>query len=83
MKKSKPRGKTPSLIGGKNGRPKRILVERKSECARCGEEISAGIQCIAIPQNNSSFSSLKRFCDKCFKNILIKTSEDLEEVNNL
>lgn len=83
MKKIKPKGKTPSLIGGKNGRPKCILVERKSECARCKDEISAGVECIAIPQNNGPFSSPKRFCKECFANILLKTSEDLEEIKKL
>lgn len=80
--KRKPRGKTPSLIGGKNGRPKRVLVERKSECARCGDDISAGVECIAIPQSGA-FSSAKRFCDECFSNILAKTAEDFEEVKKL
>lgn len=82
MKNGKPKGKTPSLIGGKNGRPKRVLVERKSECARCGADIVMGTQCIGIPQSGA-FSSLKRFCDECFANILIKTAEDLEEVRKL
>lgn len=77
MKNGKPRGKTPSLIGGTNGKPKRASVIRRSECGRCGTNIPAGSECIVIPQNGGAFTRDKRFCDNCFKNILVKTEEDL------
>jgi hypothetical protein len=79
----KPRGKTPSLIGSSNGRPKRVTVVRKSECCRCHGDIQPGQDCFGIPKAGSGFSSVKRFCKECFQNVLVQTNKDLEEVKNL
>jgi hypothetical protein len=83
MKNKKPKGKTPSLIGSSNGRPKKVQVERNSECYRCGCNIEPGQDCFGIPKIGSGFSSLKRYCKVCFQNILEQTQKDLEEVKNL
>lgn len=81
MKNNKPRGKTPSLIGSSNGRPKRVIVEKRSECKRCHGSIEAGQDCFGIP--SGQFGSLKRYCKPCFDNILEQTYKDLEEVKLL
>ncbi len=78
MKKFKPRGPVPSLIGSTNGRPKRVPVLKKSECSRCHAPFVAGQSCIAIPKLGTAYSTAKRVCDECFQGILQKTSEDFE-----
>lgn len=73
----------PSLIGGGNGRPKRVAVERKSKCSRCHIPFAAGDCCIAIPKLGRGFKTDMRVCDQCFERILRKTADDLEEVRAL
>jgi DNA repair protein RadD len=73
----------PKLSGNSNGRPKRVSVQRKSECVRCHCSIESGDQCIAIPRVSGGFRSDMRYCDDCFQNILKKTYEDLEEIRRL
>ena len=80
MKKIKPRGPVPSLIGSTNGRPKRVDVLKKSECSRCHTTFAAGQTCVAIPKLGSGYSTAKRVCDECFQGILQKTSEDLDAI---
>src|SRR5579863_4626618 len=67
MKKTMPRGPTPSLIGSTNGRPKRVDVLKKSECSRCHSQFVAGQTCIAIPKLRQAYSTSRRVCDECFK----------------
>lgn len=83
MKKGKPKGKTPSLIGLSNGRPERVVVKKKCKCHRCGCDIECGQDCFGIPKLKSGFSTPKRYCRECFHNILDKTYSDLEEIKNL
>lgn len=83
IKKDKPKGRTPSLIGLSNGRPERVNVKRKCKCQRCGCYIECGQDCFGIPKLESGFISLKRHCRECFQNILDQTYKDLEEVKNL
>lgn len=73
----------PSLIGSTNGRPKRSLVQKKSECTRCHAPLLAGHLCVEIPKLRGAFSKPKRFCDDCFIQIVGKTSDDLEEIKKL
>src|SRR5215203_3995292 len=79
-KAAKPRGPVPSLIGGADGRPKRVDVLKKSEFSRCHTTFVAGQTCIAIPKLGGAYSTARRVCDDCFKAILQKTLEDLEGV---
>jgi hypothetical protein len=81
--KPKPKGKVPSLIGGKNGRPKRVAVGKESKCYRCKAIFQKGQTCVAIPQTGYSFSTAKRVCDECFQSILEQTDKDLEEIRKL
>ncbi|TWA88993.1 hypothetical protein [Bradyrhizobium stylosanthis] len=83
MSKAKPKGPTPSLIGGTNGRPKRITVQRRSECFRCHEELPAGVDCVAIPKLGGGYSSDRRICNACFILVLAKTAEDLADARKL
>jgi len=79
--KNKPRGPVPSLIGGTNGRPERVPVKNNGyECSRCHAPFVAGQTCVAIPKLGAAYSSAKRICDDCYKHILQKTCEDLEEL---
>jgi len=80
MKSNKPKGKTPSLIGSTLGKPRKGLVERESHCKRCDAVISKGIECYEIPQLGGSFSSYKRYCDTCFRSILVQTQADLDAI---
>lgn len=83
MTKRTPKGKTPSLIGGTNGRPVRVDIERKSECYRCKDELRAGTSCIAIPKLGSAFSSKRRVCEDCYQAMLKQTSDELEVLRQL
>lgn len=83
MKKANPKGPTPSLISGTNGRPKRVEVGAKSECSRCQVVFIKGQTCIAIPQAGGAYSSARRVCDECFQKIVQKTYEDLATIKNL
>jgi hypothetical protein len=83
MKRTKPRGPVPSLIGGTNGRPKRVTAGKKSECSRCHMGFVKGDICIEIPKLGSAFSSLRRVCDDCFEAIIKKTYEDLEAIKGI
>ena len=83
MKRTKPRGPVPSLIGGENGRPKRVAVGKKSECSRCQADFIKGDTCVAIPKVGNSFSSVRRVCDDCYQAILKKTYEDLKALEEI
>jgi hypothetical protein len=83
MTKTTPRGPTPSLIGGSNGRPKRVEVKRLSECYRCHDSLTKGMTCIEVPQLGGAHSNVRRICDDCFKLVLAKTAEDLAAINGL
>lgn len=83
MKKHKPRGPVPSLIGSSNGKPRRIQVLGKSQCSRCHTLLIIGTMCVAIPKIGTGYSNPKRVCDGCFQEILQKTSEDFEAVKAL
>ena len=71
------------MIGGTNGRPKKVAVQRLSECFRCHEALLAGTECVSIPKLGGAYSSERRICDACFKLILDKTAEDLAEARAL
>ena len=75
---SKPKGKTPSLIGGSLGTPRKRLVQRASSCKRCGQTIQKGVECYEIPHLGGTFNDPKPFCDNCFRSILEKTKADLD-----
>ena len=83
MTNGKPKGKVPSLIGSTLGTPRRVLVEKKSKCKRCNEVIRAGQNCAAIPQLGGSFHPLRRYCEECFKGILQKTQDNLDELKKI
>lgn len=83
MTRSSPRGPTPSLIGGANGRPKRVDVGKLSHCYRCNKELPKGTSCIEIPQLGQAYSTSRRVCDECFERILTKTEDDLEKIREL
>lgn len=83
MSKKIPKGRTPSLIGGANGRPVRVKVARQSNCYRCNDELMAGVTTIAIPQLGKGFANKRRVCESCFQAILKQTADDLEELRKL
>lgn len=81
--KNMPKGKTPSLIGASNGRPKRVPVLRQSKCSRCGGPIAMGDDCFGIPKSGVGFRNERRYCQLCFNNILEQTQKDLDELKTL
>ncbi|HBD7114623.1 TPA: hypothetical protein KKW42_001483 [Legionella pneumophila] len=83
MKSKSPRGKTPSLIGGENGKPIKIVANGKSTCKRCKCEIMCGESCFAIPKLRNAFEQSQRFCDGCFNKIIEQTEKDLEHLKTL
>lgn len=83
MKSKIPKGKTPSLIGSSNGRPKAVVAGKKCKCRRCDVELAKGTECFDIPKIGSTFSSTWRYCYGCYKKILDQTEKDLEELKDL
>lgn len=83
MSKKKPKGKTPSLIGGTNGRPRLAEIKKLSHCYRCNEDLLAGTTCVEIPELGTGYSSARRVCDECYGLILSQTSTDLEAARQL
>lgn len=77
MKDSKPKGKTPSLIGSTLGAARKCVVQRSCSCNRCKGNIEKDVSCYEIAQLGGSFSSYKRYCDDCFRTIIEKTKADL------
>ena len=73
----------PSLIGGTNGRPKRVAVKKQSKCSRCHVPFAAGDTCISIPKVGGAYSNAKRVCGECFQRILEKTAQDFDKVKEL
>lgn len=81
MKNKTPRGKTPSLISGKNGCPKKVTVLKASsvtDCARCDHRFETGNECVQIPQMGKAYSAHIRVCQNCFSLILAETQKDLD-----
>ena len=83
MKKITPKGPTPSLIGGTNGRPKRTPVLRLSKCYRCKSHLVMGTSCIEIPKLGQAYATSRRVCDACFQLILAKTESDMDSMKQL
>jgi hypothetical protein len=78
MKNGKPKGKSPSLIGGALGAPRKGIMARTRPCTRCACALAKGTECIEIPQLRNSFRPYKPYCFDCFKAILEKTTADLK-----
>ena len=83
MTKNKPKGRTPSLISGSNGKPHKVDVKGRSLCARCKDSIEIGQKCFGIPKTNSRFRKVSRYCKECFDNILDKTQDDIDLLKKL
>lgn len=71
------------MIGGTNGRPRRVDVKRLGKCYRCEEALPSGTTCIEIPKLGTGFSDSKRCCEECYEKIIAKTASDLEELKAL
>jgi hypothetical protein len=82
MKKTIPRGKTPSLIGSTLGRPKQIDVRRRSSCKRCSDAIEIGDVCFGIPRLGGAFANEGRYCQSCYSQILKQTQADVADLTN-
>lgn len=80
MKVNKPKGETPSLIGGTLGGVRRCVVQRICSCNRCKCNIGKDIVCYEIAQLGGTFRNYKRCCDDCFRAIIEKTKSDLNEL---
>ncbi len=72
------RGKTPSLIGGGAGACKFATAKRKRICKRCKGEIPGGCNCIEV--NIPSTMGYKCYCIDCFKEVLDKTQQDIDNL---
>jgi hypothetical protein len=83
MKSGKPKGKEPCLIGSTLGTPRVAVVDKKSTCKRCKCDLEKGTTCYEIPGLGGSFANYRRFCATCFKRILAKTQEKLNELTAL
>lgn len=77
-----PKGKTPSLIGGSLGRPVAATAGKRCSCSRCDSQIVMGESCFDIPQPSKKFRDTRRFCQRCFKDVLAQTRQDLEQLES-
>jgi len=80
---SKPKGKTPSLISGSNGKPNYVIAQRASRCFRCHIEIISQEKCVEIPKLGGPFTQKKRICLNCFRDILRQTKKDIEALEKV
>jgi len=80
MKSGKPKGKEPSLIGSTLGTPRQATVERKRTCDRCKASLEKGTVCYEIPKLGGTFANYRPYCAACFKRILAKTQDKLNEL---
>lgn len=73
------KGKTPSLIGGGAGACRFETAIRKRTCKRCGGSIHGGSDCVevSIP---GTVGRYKCYCIGCFKEVLDRTQQDLENL---
>lgn len=78
----KKRGKTPSLITGSSGKPKKVIAKRQRSCKRCNEVIPKDEECFEIPKVGGGFRSVKTYCKLCFEEILNKTKDDIAELTD-
>lgn len=77
------KGKTPSLIGSSLGRPSKKICGRETPCSRCHAGIAKGEDCYDVPQPQKPHSSTRRFCAKCFEDVLEQTKRDIEKLEAL
>ena len=75
-----PRGKTPSLLSMRLGKPVRAEAKRRCSCNRCGSEIESGDSCFDIPTKRSGFTGSTRYCSSCTTKIIEQTEKELLEV---
>src|SRR3989338_8621370 len=75
---SNPKGKTPSLISGESGKPEFNKPLRVISCKRCKVHIATHEYFAGVPRTKSSHKSLKKYCLKCFRQIMEKTKEDIQ-----
>lgn len=68
-----------SLLSTKNGKPRKAIVERKSQCQGCKCNLEKDTVVMEIPVKNG-FTAYKRYCDYCFQQVLNNTKNDLEKV---
>ena len=80
---AKAKGKTPSLIGFSNGRPKRIEVKRVRTCVRCDRKMGPGEDCFDVPRQSGGFPAEKPYCKGCYINVLDQTQQDLNQLRTL
>ena len=72
------KGRTPSLISGK--RPSLTVAKRKRQCVRCEREIHSGSHCANVPIPGTMGD--KTYCTACLLEIVEKSREDLDEIEN-
>jgi hypothetical protein len=68
---------------GARGADRVAVVAKKSTCKRCKCDLEKGTTCYEIPELGGTFANYRRFCAACFKRILAKTQEKLNELSAL
>lgn len=71
------RGKVPSLLSANNGGISYDTTQRRGDCSRCKETLSAGMKVGLLKVQQAGFSNKKRLCLACVKAIVNKTQEEL------
>jgi len=54
-----------------------VVAKKKCPCRGCNQDILSGEKCFDVPNPRSAFSSSRRFCCECFKIVIIKTKQDV------
>ena len=60
-----------------------ITAKAISQCKRCDSEITKGVKCFEVPKIGAGFSSKKRYCLKCFRDIFNQTKKDMCNLEDL
>jgi len=74
------KGSIPSLIGGAHGKPKLVETGRASSCVRCNSIIVGHAKCAEVPNLRRSFRTPQRYCLDCLRQIIAKSRQDLESI---
>lgn len=72
------RGKTPSLISGKN--PKLTVAKKLRHCCRCDKDLPKGSKCADVPVPGTLGD--KTYCLDCLKETIEKSFSDLRELRS-
>jgi hypothetical protein len=72
--------RTISLISAKNGKPKYVIALKLCKCSKCKTAITSSQKCVDVPIVKGAHANTRRYCLNCFRFVLEKTTQDIEQL---